>query len=491
MPSRASFMTERYVRDHGVYTNWAEIPPDSPTYAWALREAGYHTVAAGQGAPLPRRAAHGRHTWTTWPDASRRSASPRSSRRATSSSAKIPTRYTDYLAGRGPARRLQASTSPTAATRARTKTVRTRPSACPMWDSTPMPIPLESYVDAWHGQQAVRVDRALRPRGAVLPLRRLPRAARPLGRAGGGRGRATADVDISMPRSTDAPDGRGDGPLRRAAERVPLDLRLRDDDRRRHPGHAALLRRRHLGHRPGGRATWSTRWSARGCWTTRGSSTRATTARWRGNHGLMSKCVLYEPAVRVPADRPPAGWVRAPASSTRWWSTSTCRPRVRDDRRRARRRRTARGGRSSACVARRGRRPRAPSRSARTGASPPSRPSATSWSSTRTPCAPCQLFDLAEDPAEDHDLLPDPAAAPSSEEIMETHVRPFFRTPPARPHPSIFTGGRRSTSSRADQQPRPVGQPGHARSSGVPLDGLLAGRRVRRRTERSEAPRSG
>ena len=27
------------------------------------------------------------------------------------------------------------------------------------------------------------------------------------------------------------------------------------------------------------------------------------------------------------------------------------------------------------------------------------------------------------------------------EEIMETHVRPFFRTPPARPIPSIFTGG--------------------------------------------------
>jgi arylsulfatase A-like enzyme len=54
---------------------------------------------------------------------------------------------------------------------------------------------------------------------------------------------------------------------------------------------------------------------------------------------------------------------------------------------------------------------------------------------------PCQLFDLAEDPAEDHDLLPDPAAGPVVDEIMETHVRPFFRTPPARPIPSIFTGG--------------------------------------------------
>ncbi len=55
--------------------------------------------------------------------------------------------------------------------------------------------------------------------------------------------------------------------------------------------------------------------------------------------------------------------------------------------------------------------------------------------------APCQLFDLDEDPAEDHDLLPDPHVAPIVAELMETRVRPFFRTAPARPHPSLFTGG--------------------------------------------------
>jgi hypothetical protein len=55
--------------------------------------------------------------------------------------------------------------------------------------------------------------------------------------------------------------------------------------------------------------------------------------------------------------------------------------------------------------------------------------------------SPCQLFDLAEDPAEDHNLLSDPAAAVIVDEIMETHVRPFFATAPARPVPSVFTGG--------------------------------------------------
>src|SRR6266576_1093697 len=48
MPARASFMTERYVRDHGVYTNWAELAPESPTYVWALRSAGYHTALLGK-----------------------------------------------------------------------------------------------------------------------------------------------------------------------------------------------------------------------------------------------------------------------------------------------------------------------------------------------------------------------------------------------------------------------------------------------------------
>src|SRR6476469_4676485 len=47
MPARASFMTERYVRDHGVYTNWSEIDPAAPTYVKALRDAGYHAVMLG------------------------------------------------------------------------------------------------------------------------------------------------------------------------------------------------------------------------------------------------------------------------------------------------------------------------------------------------------------------------------------------------------------------------------------------------------------
>ncbi len=53
---------------------------------------------------------------------------------------------------------------------------------------------------------------------------------------------------------------------------------------------------------------------------------------------------------------------------------------------------------------------------------------------------PCQLFDLAEDPDEDHNLLADPQSAGVVDELMESYVRPFLSTTPSRPHASLFTG---------------------------------------------------
>jgi arylsulfatase A-like enzyme len=54
-------------------------------------------------------------------------------------------------------------------------------------------------------------------------------------------------------------------------------------------------------------------------------------------------------------------------------------------------------------------------------------------------CSPCQLFNLNDDPTEDHDLLPDPSLKPTVDWLMETYVQPFFRVAPARPHASPFT----------------------------------------------------
>ncbi|MGH2587978.1 MAG: sulfatase family protein, partial [Dehalococcoidia bacterium] len=49
MPARASFLTERYVRDHGVSDNTFQLDPGPlPTFVGALRDAGYHTAAIGK-----------------------------------------------------------------------------------------------------------------------------------------------------------------------------------------------------------------------------------------------------------------------------------------------------------------------------------------------------------------------------------------------------------------------------------------------------------
>lgn len=48
MPSRASMLTERYVRDHGVFQNAAQVHDTVPTYAQALQGAGYHTAQIGK-----------------------------------------------------------------------------------------------------------------------------------------------------------------------------------------------------------------------------------------------------------------------------------------------------------------------------------------------------------------------------------------------------------------------------------------------------------
>ena len=250
MPSRASFMTERYVRDHGVYTNWAEIPTDSPTYAWALREAGYHTSLLGKAHLYLDDSLAVSHIDDM---AGRLEALGFAEVFETGDKfvSKIPSRYTDYLAATRAPRRLQeAHGRPQLPGRERGRAER---------DQVRADVGLDAHATAPRGlcrrlarPRGREVDRGLRPPGAVLPLRRLPGAPRPLGCARGGRAalprRRHLDAALDP-----APHRRGHGSLRRPAQLVLVGLRFRDDDRRRHPWHAPLLCRRHLGHRPRGR----------------------------------------------------------------------------------------------------------------------------------------------------------------------------------------------------------------------------------------------
>jgi choline-sulfatase len=156
-----------------------------------------------------------------------------------------------------------------------------------------------------------------------------------------------------------------------------------------------------------------------------------------GNHGLMSKCVLYAPAVRVPLIvRPPGG----------------CAPKVIDA--------LVEHVDVPASLRDVAGAPDLPSSEGRSlvaylhGDDASRRVVSVSenWGFAafetdrhkivvdEDACEPCQLFDVHDDPDEDNDLFADPQSQSVVDELMETHVRPFLRTAPARPHKSIFTG---------------------------------------------------
>ncbi len=437
MPARASFMSERYVRDHGVYTNWGEIAPDSPTYVRALRETGYHTSLLGKA-----------HLYLD-EDLSVSHIDDMAGRLEALGFAevfetgdkfigKIPTRYTDFLTARG---LLDAYKKHVAdrSYQGENEDGQNATKCVPMWDSTPMPLPLDAYVDAWHGQQAVDwILRYDRPQPFFLfvgfpgPHDPWDAPAEAVRRFDG--------VDISMPSSTHRPriEGTGRyGALLNSFLWVSDSETMTDDAilgmRRSYAADISVIDDA-VGRMVG---ALRTKGLLENTWVVYTSDH----GEMAGNHGLMSKCVLYEPAVRVPLIvRPPGG----------------CEPRVVDA--------LVEHLDVPATIRAIAGAPDVPGSEGRSllatlgpegAAAGPGRAVSISenWGFAafetdryklvvdEDALAACQLFDLLEDPAEDHDLLGDPQAAPVVEELMETHVRPFFETPPARPHPSLFTGG--------------------------------------------------
>ncbi len=433
MPSRASFMTERYVRDHGVFTNWEEIAADSPTYAWALREAGYHTSLLGKAHLYADEKLEISHIDEA---AGRLEALGFAEVFETGDkfAPKARTKYTDYLAARDlldSYRRHIADRS----YQGENEDGQGATKCVPMWDSTPMPLPLDAYVDTWHGMEAVRwIDQYHRDKPFFLfvgfpgPHDPWDAPAEAVARYAG--------VDISMPGSTRRPDAEGtgryagllngflwlsdtesmtDGAIRGMRRAYAADISVID--------HTVGLMVAALERKGVLDDTWIVYTSDHG--------------EMGGNHGLMSKCVMYEQAVRVPLIvRPPGGCAARVVDSLveQLDLPATVReiagaPDLEE----------SEGQSLLSCVR---------------GGPPPQRAVSVSenWGFAcfettqhklvidEDAVSPCQLFDLAEDPEEDHNLLGAPEAGAVLDELMELHVRPFFRTPPTRPHASIFTG---------------------------------------------------
>lgn len=433
MPARASFLTERYVRDHGVYTNWAEVAPGTPTYVQALRAAGYHTAMIGKAHLSRDDVGDTRHV-----DQLAHRLEERGFAEVHETGDKFsiepPNRYVDHLRDRGllddyarhVAARSYHGTNETG--RGATKRV-------PMWDATPSPLPLGDYIDSWHGDLAVRWLEQYdgdRPFFAFVGFPGphdpwdAPRAAI----------EAFATDEVTMPRSTRRPDVTGTGAYGRLLEAF---LGLSDTDtmsdaaiqamRRAYAANVSIIDDA-VGRLVGVLAdrgmlddTWVLYTSDHG--------------EMGGDHGLMSKCVLYTPAVRVPLlVRPPGG---RPARVVDDLIEHLDVPAT------------------MRAIARAGPLPDSEGRSLLgyvDSADPPARP----WSVSENwgfaafetdryklvvdedQCSPCQFFDLLDDPDEDENRVADARCDSVIDELMGSTVRPFLATPPARPHPNPFAG---------------------------------------------------
>jgi choline-sulfatase len=429
MPARASLLTERYVRDHGVFQNNSEVSFDLPTGPQALREAGYHTAVIGKT-----------HLWAHG-DRGRVSVDEMRDNLVRYGFDEVhetvgklanlahANAYTEYLESAGLLDEYRRHVG------ARSYGFN-RPAGerIPMWDATPIGLPLEGYVDAWHGRRVVQwIDDYARDEPFFLfvgfPGPHDPWDAPREAVA------AYDDVEIPLPGSTRRPAMPESGPYAaflRAFMGLSNSATLTHDRiraaRRAYYADVSIIDRAlgdildALGRKGELENTWIFYTTDHG--------------EMMGEHGMLSKMVFYEPAVRIPLIvRPPGGAA----------------PRVVEDR-------VEQFDISATCNEIAGARAVSGSEARsllaviRGDASAPVRPASISqnwgfalfetdryklvvWEDSSEPVA---LFDRQQDPLEDRNLVADPAHASVIEELMELHARPFLKTPALRPHEPIF-----------------------------------------------------
>ena len=429
MPARASLLTERYVRDHGVFENRAETPESFPTGPQALREAGVHTAVIGKT-----------HLWTHGQihrSATTQDMAPMLERYGFAESHETvgklanlrhPNPYTDHLKSVG----LLDVYREHVGARAYGAGARAK---IPLYDATPIPLPLEHYVDAWHGDRAARwIDEYRRPDPFFLFVGfpgphdpwDAPREAVD----------AYRDAQIPMPRSTRRPDVPDQGPYS-AFLKAFLAFSYSDaltDDRIRE-ARRAYYANVDIIDQAVGRIVAALERTGRldDTWLVY----TADHGEMMGEHGFLAKMVFYDPAVRIPLIvRPPRG----------------CEPReVRDLVEQFDLSATINSIAGARAV------PGSDARSLlpyfENGAPDPRSLSVTEnfgFAAFETErfklvvhedeLAPVQLFCRDHDPTDDDDRIADPELRPEVDELMETVVRPFFATPPARPHRPLLAG---------------------------------------------------
>jgi arylsulfatase len=416
VPARASLLTGRYVRDHGVPNNTSRLAGGLHTVVEAIKDVGYHTAAIGD-----------MHLYPYQPDVATGLTTMRGYGFAEVSqiagklaSAQVRSEYTDHLAGHGlldtyrDFMRARAPQTQAGGT--------TSAEIEPMWNVSPSPLPAEHYIDTWVGKKATDwIASADRRRPFLLwvgfPGPRYPWDA-PAEFVEQYRDAGIALDDGSQP------DTPGNGPfkalvetaLRLSGSGAATDKTIREVRRHYFANVTVIdveigrivgaLRRRELDG-----STWIIYSSDHG--------------EMLGSHGLFSNMVFYEPAVKVPLIiRPPGGGpgrrfadlIEQVDLSATLLDIAGARPLP------------GAPGRTLADVAE--------------GSRATGRSVVVSenfgfgmWRTERYKLVveerqqlPVQLFDLIEDPDEDHNLVSDPDYGDIVGDLMYDYVRRFLAT---------------------------------------------------------------
>jgi arylsulfatase len=428
MPSRASFVTERYVRDHGVFENSSEVPAGMPTFLHRLRDAGYHTAEIGK-----------MHLWTHGMTqvAHTRDMSGRLGQlgfaETVETVGKLATvrhdsYYTDYLRERGlleTYRRFIAGHRHAMSAR----------DGLPSWTAEPVPLEIRDYADVWHGMRTAQwIDEYDSAEPFFLWVG-FPGPHDPWDAPAAAVERYRA-ADIPMPRSVELPELPGAGPLKIFLRAM---MTYSDSDtmttaaiaemRRAYYANVTLIDEA-VGAIVGAlarRAILDNTWTI---YTT-------DHGEMMGEHRMLAKMVFYEPSVRVPlVFRPPGGV--APRTIGACAQLLDVAATVREIAGASALENSEGQSMLAAIVDERPFEPRRtlPTENFGFAAFIRDRYKLVVYEET---LAPVQLFDLAEDPAENHNVAQDPDYARIVDDLMETDVRPFFAAAPIRPHPDLVS----------------------------------------------------
>jgi arylsulfatase len=425
MPARASVLTERFVRDHGVFENSSQVADGTPTFLHRLRDAGYHTAEIGKMHLWPHGQRHERSTIAMRELMTAYGFDEPIETVGKLASRTYETPYTEYLRERGLLETYREFI-------ARTRLSGNR-AGTPAWQADPCPLPIEDYPDAWHGRRAADWIDSYAGRAPFFLWVGFPGPHNPWD-APREAVDQYRDAEIPMPRSLERPAVPAAGPFK-----LFLNAFLAHSDsatmtdaaivalRRAYYANvsvidaglgaitAALARRKMLDN------TWVIYTSDHG--------------EMMGEHRMLMKMVFYEPSVRVPMIvRPPgAAPARVVRERVQLMDLSA----------------TVRDIAGAGAIEGSGANSLLPV--IRDGASPTAIPALVSenygfamFLADRYKLVVFedtlevgQLFDEMDDPAENRNLCGDPAYAKIVNTMLEEHVRPFFKTAPLRPHPAL------------------------------------------------------